>query len=43
MLLHVVKAVGVVINIRVFQLGERDVPLASEGVSEEYARHGLEH
>lgn len=26
-----------------YHLGERDLPLASEGVFEEHAGHGLEH
>lgn len=43
MLLFVVKAVRVVIDEYFFHPGERDLPLASEGVFEEYAGHGLEH
>lgn len=42
-LLLVMKAVGVVIEKNNFHLGERDLPLASEGVFEEHAGHGLEH
>lgn len=42
MLLFVVKAVGVT-NFFFFHQGERDLPLASEGVFEEHVGHGLEH